>query len=103
MDLLGNDHQLLIRSHNMVTGRAQVAEQPGVRDVSSHPDIRDLYLAADVLITDYSSAMFDFAVTGKPMVFYTYDLAHYRDSVRGFYFDFLPEAPGPVVQTTPEL
>jgi CDP-glycerol glycerophosphotransferase len=37
------------------------------------------------------------------MIFYTYDLAHYRDSVRGFYFDFIPEAPGPVVETMPTL
>jgi CDP-glycerol glycerophosphotransferase len=103
MDLLGDDHELLIRSHNMVTGRARVAEQPGVRDVSYFPDIRDLYLAADVLITDYSSAMFDFAVTGKPMFFFAYDLERYAESVRGFYFDFVPEAPGPVLSTTSDL
>ena len=47
--------------------------------------------------------MFDFAVTGKPMAFYAYDLDDYRDRQRGFYFDFLPEAPGPVVTTTAEL
>jgi CDP-glycerol glycerophosphotransferase len=54
-------------------------------------------------VTDYSSAMFDFAVTGKPMVFFTYDLEHYRDHVRGFYFDFETEAPGPIVRTTGDL
>jgi CDP-glycerol glycerophosphotransferase len=53
-----------------------------------------------VLITDYSSVMFDFAVTGKPMVFYTYDLEHYRDDVRGFYFDFEAQAPGPLLRTS---
>ena len=40
---------------------------PGVLDVSWHPDIAELYVAADVLVTDYSSSMFDFAVTGKPL------------------------------------
>ena len=43
--------------------------------------------------------MFDFAITGRPILFFTYDLDRYRDSVRGFYFDFVPEAPGPVVST----
>jgi CDP-glycerol glycerophosphotransferase len=47
--------------------------------------------------------MFDFAVTGKPMVHYTYDLEAYRDSLRGFYFDLEPIAPGPLVRTQPEL
>ena len=56
-----------------------------------------------MLVTDYSSAMFDFAVTGKPMVFYTYDLEHYRDDVRGFYFDLAEVAPGPLVRTSSEL
>jgi CDP-glycerol glycerophosphotransferase len=68
-----------------------------VRDVSGHPDISDLYLAADVLVTDYSSSMFDFAVTGKPIVLYAYDLAHYRDRLRGFTLDLAAEAPGPIV------
>ena len=56
-----------------------------------------------MLVTDYSSAMFDFAVTGKPMVFYTYDLEHYRDELRGFYFDLAEVAPGPLVRTSEEL
>ena len=55
------------------------------------------------MITDYSSTMFDFAVTGRPMVFYTYDLADYRDQLRGFYFDLEQEAPGPLVTTSAEL
>jgi CDP-glycerol glycerophosphotransferase len=55
------------------------------------------------MITDYSSAMFDFAVTGKPMLFFTPDLEQYRDDVRGFYFDLEAEAPGPVCPTSDEL
>jgi CDP-glycerol glycerophosphotransferase len=56
-----------------------------------------------MLITDYSSAMFDFAGTGRPMLFFTYDLERYRDSVRGFYFDFEAEAPGPLLATSAEV
>lgn len=100
---LGGDVEVLVRLHNLVTGRWAHEEVDGVTDVSYHPDIRDLYLAADVLVTDYSSVMFDFCVTGKPVVFYAYDLERYRDSTRGFYFDLLPVAPGPVVTTTDEL
>ena len=66
-------------------------------DVTSYPDISDLFLIADALITDYSSVMFDFSVTGKPIFFFTPDLAHYRDDLRGFYFDLLAGAPGPVL------
>jgi CDP-glycerol glycerophosphotransferase (TagB/SpsB family) len=63
----------------------------------------DLLLLADVFVTDYSSAMFDFAGTGKPIIFFTPDLAHYSADLRGFYFDLLDEAPGPVVHDGSEL
>lgn len=100
---LGDEWRVLFRAHKMDAGQAASAIHPAVIDVTEYPDISDLYLAADVLLTDYSSAMFDFAVTGKPMIFFTYDLAEYRDQVRGFYFDFEREAPGPLLQTTPEV
>jgi len=87
----------------MVTGRAEVAATPNVHDVSFHPDVRDLYCATDVLLTDYSSTMFDFAVTGRPIVHFAYDLEDFQSSIRGFYFDLLPEAPGPVLRTTDEV
>lgn len=97
------EHVVLVRAHTLVAGTVDLPASARVLDVSGHPDIRELYLAADVLVTDYSSAMFDFAVTGKPMLFYTYDLAEYRDRTRGFYFDFEREAPGPLLSTTAEV
>jgi CDP-glycerol glycerophosphotransferase len=100
---LGADHVLLLRLHYMVTERLPPVPHPAVRDVSLHPDVSELYLAADVLVTDYSSTMFDFAVTGKPLAFLTYDLADFQHRLRGFYFDLAREAPGPLVETTPEL
>lgn len=100
---LGDDHVLLMRLHYMVSGRLGDIDHPGVFDVSFHPNVSDLYLAADVMITDYSSTMFDFAVTGKPLLFFTYDLAHYRDTLRGFYFDFHLSAPGPLLHTNAEV
>ena len=98
---LGGDHVVLVRLHPTVA--AGVPPAPNALDVSGHEDIRELYLAADVLVTDYSSAMFDFAVTGKPMLFYTYDLAAYRDEIRGFYFDFEQDAPGPLLADSDEV
>jgi CDP-glycerol glycerophosphotransferase len=102
-DRLGTDHVLLTRLHSMVAGRLAIPPGAPVIDVSDRPESAELYLASDILVTDYSSAMFDFAVTGKPMVFYTYDLEHYRDDVRGFYFDLAEVAPGPLVRTSEEL
>ncbi|GAA4236901.1 hypothetical protein GCM10022254_47610 [Actinomadura meridiana] len=100
---LGHDHVLLLRTHYLVTDRPKLRPGDCVIDVSVYPDISELFLVSDVLVTDYSSAMFDFAVTGRPMVFFTYDLERYRDHVRGFYFDFDAEAPGPLLSTSQEV
>jgi CDP-glycerol glycerophosphotransferase len=100
---LGHDHVLLIRRHPNVVDEIRGAGNGFVWDVSTYPDIADLLAIADVLVTDYSSVMFDFANTGRPMLFYTYDLLHYRDRLRGFYFDFEAEAPGPLLNTSDEV
>src|SRR5262249_8105640 len=100
---LGDDHVLLVRGHINVREAVGGTRSRQVLDVSKYPDIVELYVAADVLITDYSSVMFDFAVTRKPMLFFTYDLAHYRAKLRGFYFDFEAEAPGPLLRTSDEV
>jgi CDP-glycerol glycerophosphotransferase len=92
---LGSDHVLLLRAHHyMATDRAWRRDDGFVVDVSDYPDIADLYLATDVLVTDYSSAMFDFAVTGKPMVFFTYDLERYRDDVHASISTWRPRPQG---------
>jgi CDP-glycerol glycerophosphotransferase len=72
-------------------------------NVTTYPDISELLLVSDVLVTDYSSVMFDFAATGRPMLFFTYDLEQYRDNLRGFYFDFEAAAPGPLLTTSDEV
>ncbi|MEU0162096.1 CDP-glycerol glycerophosphotransferase family protein [Streptomyces sp. NPDC006261] len=100
---LGDDHVLLFRKHSSVHGNVPGAGRGFVWDVTRYPDIADLYLVADVLITDYSSALFDFAHSDKPMLFFTYDLEHYRDTLRGLYFDFTTRAPGPLLETSEEL
>ena len=68
--------------------------------MSAYPVVEDLYLAADVMITDYSSAMFDYAVLDRPMVIFAPDWAAYRE-LRGVYFDLMAEPPGAVATDVP--
>ncbi|WP_371668595.1 CDP-glycerol glycerophosphotransferase family protein [Streptomyces sp. NBC_00289] len=100
---LGADHVLLVRRHPNVVDPVPGAGDGFVFDVSDYPDMADLSLITDVMITDYSSLMFDYVNTGRPILFFTYDLDHYRDTLRGFYFDFQQSAPGPLLYTSEDL
>jgi CDP-glycerol glycerophosphotransferase len=100
---LADDHLLLVRAHTMVRELWQLPEQPRVREVTFEPDVRDLLAAADVLVTDYSSLMFDYTITRRPVVFHAFDLERYASTTRGFYFDLVAEAPGPVVASSAEV
>ena len=100
---LGPDYTVLIRGHSRSLRGGSDVHASNVLDVTSYPDVSDLFLVADSLVTDYSSVMFDYTVTGKPLYFYTPDHDRYRDELRGFYFDLLEVSPGPVVQSAAEL
>jgi CDP-glycerol glycerophosphotransferase len=100
---LGDDHVLLVRLHSNIVDGVPEGGNGFVYDVSLYPEISELYLIADLMITDYSSVMFDYANTRRPMLFFAYDLPDYRDRLRGFYFDFEKEAPGPLVETSDGL
>lgn len=97
------DAVVLVRGHSRTLLPGEDARGPRVVDVTGFPDTARLLAVADVLITDYSSVMFDFSVTGKPMYFLVPDLEHYRGELRGFYFDLMDAAPGPVVRDQAEL
>jgi teichoic acid ribitol-phosphate primase len=101
---LGEDHVVLLRQHPFV--RRSTALEPElsdfVIDASSHPDIHELMLVSDVLVTDYSSAIYEFSLLGRPMVFFAPDLEGY-EAERGFYFDYRAGVPGPVFETTAEV
>lgn len=102
---LGPDVTLLVRGHYFYGDSPQTAalRRTGrIVDVSGHSRVEDLYLAADALITDYSSAMFDYAVLDRPIVSYVPDWDVYS-AVRGTYFDLLQEPPGAVATTQTEL
>ncbi len=102
-DKLGDDHVLLVRRHPRVVDSVPTVGEGFVHDVSLYPEIQELFLITDVLVTDYSSMMFDFANTGRPMLFFTYDLESYRDNLRGFYFDFEDTAPGPLLTRSDDV
>ncbi|GAA1628807.1 hypothetical protein GCM10009700_15630 [Brevibacterium sanguinis] len=94
---LGDDFVILYRGHANSVFSEQKALPDRVIDVSTYEDVNDLISAADMMLTDYSSIMFDYVVTGKPIAFMAPDLSEYRDEVRGFYFDFETQAPGPIL------
>ncbi len=102
-DELGDEYVILFRAHYFVANNFDFsAYNDFIIDVSQYDDINDLYIAADILITDYSSVFFDYAVLKRPMIFYMYDLEDYQEEIRGFYIS-LDELPGPIVQTEDAL
>ena len=92
--------QLVFRGHTNTHATHQAAT--GVIDATHYPDVTELYLACDILVTDYSSMMFDFSITGKPMIFLAPDLDRYKNE-QGFYFDFETTAPGPLLTNSAEV
>ncbi len=93
---------LLVRAHYLNT--VQVPKEAGdaIRDVSTYPDVTELMLASDGLLTDYSSVMFDYALLDRPLLFFAPDAATYAQD-RGTYFDLAQRAPGPFTTNQDEL
>ncbi len=105
-DRLGEDTVLLVRGHYFYGGAASpltnLRRTGRIIDVSSYDPVEDLCLAADALVTDYSSIMFDYANLDRPIVIHADDWETYR-TTRGVYFDLMAQAPGPVARTQQEL
>ena len=100
---LGSDWVVLFRAHYYIANSFDFAALDGfVIDVSKAGDINQLYLASDVLVTDYSSVMFDYANLHRPIVLSCPDIDEYAGATRGFYFD-INQVPGPLCLTTDEL
>jgi CDP-glycerol glycerophosphotransferase (TagB/SpsB family) len=105
IDALPDDFVLLVRAHHTTSlGPAvdRLEREGRLINGSRLPSIVDCYLAADILITDYSSVMFDFAILDKPIVIYADDWDAYRES-RGTYFDLLAQPPGAVAVNQTQL
>ena len=101
---IGKEYILIVKYHYLIMDAVDWSGYEGfIYTFDQSRDIAELYLVADALITDYSSVMFDYSILGRPMYFFAYDLEKYRDTLRGFYFDFEREAPGPISRTTGQL
>ncbi|MER5555813.1 CDP-glycerol:glycerophosphate glycerophosphotransferase [Streptomyces sp. NPDC002793] len=98
----GDTYTLLVRAHYLETASLPVCPPGTVVDVSRHHDVSELLALADVLVTDYSSIMFDYALLDRPIVLFAPDLDAYA-AERGSYFDLREKAPGPVTETEDEL
>jgi len=102
--ILGDDYIILFRPHYFIANQFDFEKYEGfVYNVSEVDDINELYIISDILITDYSSVFFDYANLKKPMIFYMYDLEHYRDESNGFYIDVEKELPGKIVRNDDDL
>ena len=98
------DWTVLIRLHpNVGSQSADLFAYDGDKlvDATSYPDMQELLCAANLLITDYSSSMFDYALTGKPIVQFATDIEEYQKD-RDFYFP-LDRLPFPLARSNEEL
>lgn len=104
MATLGGDHVVLVRLHPFI--RSRVVLDPLLAgfaiDVSGHGNIAELMAASDHLVTDYSSAIYEYALLGRPITFFAPDHEAYERE-RGFYLEYLTDLPGPIFETTQAL
>ena len=101
---LSKDYVIIVKYHYLVMEDIDWSDYKDfVYTFRADQDIADLYLVSDMLITDYSSVMFDYSILNRPMFFFMYDLELYRDELRGFYSNVIEEIPGPISKTTEEL
>lgn len=99
---LGDEYVLLIRAHYAVNKQIDFQSSPFVRDVSGYSNLNDLFIIADILISDYSSAMIDYSILDKPLLCYAMDYDEYLLK-RGTYVDLDSFLPCPVDKNEREL
>ena len=102
--VLGDQYRLILRLHPFVKSAMRIPDEARdfVVDASREPDVNEVMLAADILVTDYSSIIFEYSLLNRPMAFLAPDLDAYERE-RGFFFDYRSGVPGPVVDTTEQL
>ena len=100
---LPKGYKLGLRLHPFVAQMARKRDIQNVCDLSGEKSLTSLIMASDLLITDYSSIVFEYCITEKPMIFYAYDLDDFLRHGRGFYEDYERYVPGPVARTSEEV
>jgi CDP-glycerol glycerophosphotransferase (TagB/SpsB family) len=102
-DAIGEDAAVLVKMHPFVRKYPEeLAANPAFTNVSDNREINDLLFAADLLVTDYSSVIFEYALLRRPTIFHVPDLAEFQSS-RDFYYPFEDYLFGPETTTTDEL
>lgn len=99
---LGNDYIVLFRAHHITTKILNVEFNDFVRDVSDYSEVNDLMIASDVLISDYSAILTDYAILNRPILCFAYDYDDYLKE-RGTYFRLDDELPNKSCRTEREL
>ena len=103
-DNLSDEYVMIVKFHYLVKEKMDWSKYNDfIIECNAEWDIQELYLISDMMITDYSSVMFDYSILKRPMVFYTYDLDNYKNNLRDFYFDMIEEVPGPICKTNEEM
>lgn len=99
-EYLGDEYIMLFKPHYLIINKAINDEELSgfVYSIDANQDISTLYLIADVLVTDYSSVFYDFAILRKPIYFYMFDIDSYKDELRGFYIDIYTDLPGKIYE-----
>lgn len=101
---LADDYIIGLRLHPFIAKNSHLPEiNERIIDFSRYPNLNTLLMATDILITDYSSIIFEYCVFQKPMIFFAYDLDEFSNCGRGFYRDYKSYVPGPVVSSTEEI
>ena len=99
----GDKYVILFSPHYFIANTIDLKKYDGfVYNVARYDEINELYLVADIIMTDYSSVFFDFANLKRPMIFYMYDFDDYKNNLRDFYIS-LDELPGPIAKSQDEL
>lgn len=104
LEQLGDDYMIIIKHHPFVEAKHPVdkAVKDRVLDLSAESEINDLLFITDLLITDYSSVIFEASLLNIPMLFYAFDLEDYVVN-RDFYYPFKNFVPGKIVRNLSEI
>lgn len=104
-EILGDDYIVVFKPHYLIINKYENDHSLDgfLYSINASADINELYVLSDVLITDYSSVFFDYAVLNRPIYFYMYDLEQYKEELRGFYLDIYKELPGHIYEQEEEL
>lgn len=103
-DGLGDEYIILFKPHYLIVNNLDLSSfNDFVYPINANVDISDLYIISDVLVTDYSSVFFDYAILNRPIYFYMYDLISYKNELRGFYLDIHKDLPGKVIEEEDKL